>query len=138
VSEVDLPDRSAAAAGSRSADTLAASADRCRPPAVHWCPACCTPAERFYRADTTTPSFAYPAAFNQLDDLALTHSPSAADNLQGANTDQATLSRRLDGASRAWLVEMDGNSVPTPLADSGLHPVAVYPAGDITITLYEH
>jgi hypothetical protein len=36
-----------------------------------------------------------------------------------------------------WLVETGGTSVPVPLADSGLHLAAAYPAGDIAVALYE-
>jgi mannosyltransferase len=82
-------------------------------------------------------AFAYPAAFGPLDHLALAQSPSASGTLRGTETDQATLGRRLDGVSRVWLVETGGNSVPVPLADSGLHLAAVYPAGDIAVALYE-
>jgi mannosyltransferase len=82
-------------------------------------------------------AFGYPAAFGPLDDLALAKSPSASGTLRGTETDQATLGQRLDGVSRAWLVETGGSSVPVPLAHSGLHLVAVYPAGDIAVALYE-
>jgi mannosyltransferase len=80
---------------------------------------------------------AYPAAFGPLDDLALAESPAASGTLRGIDTSQATLARRLDGARRVWLVEMLGSNVPAPLADSALHRVASYPAGDITVFLYE-
>jgi mannosyltransferase len=82
-------------------------------------------------------SFGYPAAFGPLDDLALAKSPSASGTRRGTETDQPALAQRLDGVSRVWLVETGGNSVPIPLADSDLHLAAVYPAGDITIALYE-
>jgi mannosyltransferase len=82
-------------------------------------------------------AFGYPAAFGPLDDLALAQSPSASGTLRGTEADQATLDQRLDGVSRVWLVETGGTSVPVPLADSGLHLAAVYPAGDITAALYE-
>jgi mannosyltransferase len=82
-------------------------------------------------------AFGYPAAFGPLDDLALAQSPSASGTLRGTETDQATLDQRLDSVSRVWLVETGGTSVPVPLADSGLHLAAVYPAGDIAVALYE-
>jgi mannosyltransferase len=82
-------------------------------------------------------AFGYPAAFGPLDDLALAQSPSASGTLRGTETDQATLGRRLDGVGRVWLVDLFRKSVPFPLADSGLHLAAVYPAGDITVALYE-
>jgi mannosyltransferase len=82
-------------------------------------------------------AFGYPAAFRPLDDLALAQSPSASGTLRGTDTDQATLGRRLDGVSRVWLAGLFRNSVPFPLAGSGLHLAAVYPAGDITVALYE-
>jgi mannosyltransferase len=82
-------------------------------------------------------AFGYPAAFRPLDDLALAQSPSASGTLRGTDTDQATLGRRLAGVSRVWLVGLFRNSVPFPLAGSGLHLAAVYPAGDITVALYE-
>jgi mannosyltransferase len=82
-------------------------------------------------------AFGYPKAFGPLDDLALARSPGASGTLRGTETDQATLGRRLQGVSRVWLVETGGNSVPVPLADSGLHRGAVYPAGDITVALYQ-
>jgi mannosyltransferase len=81
--------------------------------------------------------YAYPAAFGKLDDLALAQSPSASGTLRGTETGRATLGRRLNGASRVWLVELDGNSVPGPLADSGLHLAAGYRAGGIAVALYE-
>lgn len=80
---------------------------------------------------------AYPAAFSWLDDLALAESPVASGTLRGVDISQATLARRLDRARRVWLVEMLGTSVPAPLAGSGLHRVASYRAGDITVSLYE-
>jgi mannosyltransferase len=80
---------------------------------------------------------AYPAAFGSLDDLALAESPAASGTLRGIDTSQATLARRLDQARRVWLVEMLGTRVPVPLAHSGLHRVASYPAGDLTVSLYE-
>jgi mannosyltransferase len=79
----------------------------------------------------------YPAAFGGLDDLALAGSPSASGTLRGTETDQATLIRRLDGANRVWLVETGGSGVPRPLADSGLHRVVSYPAGDVSVSLYQ-
>ena len=82
-------------------------------------------------------SFGYPAAFGPLDDLALARSPAASGTLTGVETDQATLIRRLDGAHRVWLVETGGNAVPAPLAASGLHLAAVFPAGNVTVTLYQ-
>lgn len=82
-------------------------------------------------------AFGYPAAFAPLDDLALAVSPSVSGTLRDAETDQVTLSRRLDGTDRVWLVETGGTSVPVPLADSGLRVAATYPAGDITVTLYQ-
>jgi mannosyltransferase len=82
-------------------------------------------------------AFGYPAAFGPLDDLALARSPSASGTLRGTETDQATLGRRIEGVSRVWLVETGGTSVPVPLADSGLHLAAVYPAGDIAVALYQ-
>jgi mannosyltransferase len=82
-------------------------------------------------------AFGYLAAFGPLDDLSLAQSPSASGTLRGTETDQATLVHRLDGVSRVWLVETGGASVPVPLADSGLHLAAVYPAGDITVARYE-
>jgi mannosyltransferase len=81
-------------------------------------------------------AFGYPAAFGPLDDLALAASPSASGTLRGTETDQATLSHRLDGVSRVWLVETGGSSVPVPLAGSGLHRAAAYRAGDITVAVY--
>lgn len=81
--------------------------------------------------------FGYPAAFAPLDDLALARSPSASGTLRGTETDQATLARRLDGADRVWLVELAGDSVPRPLADSGLYQAASYQAGDIEVALYQ-
>lgn len=82
-------------------------------------------------------AFGYPAAFGPLDDLALAQSPGASGTLRGIETDQATLSARLDDVSRVWLVETGGNSMPAPLVDSGLHLTAVYPAGDIAVVLYQ-
>ena len=82
-------------------------------------------------------SFAYPAAFKPLDDLALAASPAKSGTLVGTNTDQATLTRRLDGANRVWLFQMRGTGVPAPLAHSGLHLAAVYTAGDIRVSLYD-
>jgi mannosyltransferase len=82
-------------------------------------------------------AFGYRAALGPLDDLALAQSPSASGTLRGTETDQVTLARRLDGVSRVWLVETGGTSVPVPLADSGLHLAAVYPAGDIAVARYE-
>lgn len=81
--------------------------------------------------------FGYPAAFGRLDDLALAASPSASGTLRGTETDPATLGRRIAGVSRVWLVELAGTSVPVPLTDSALHRVAGYPAGDVTVTLYQ-
>ena len=81
-------------------------------------------------------AYGYPAAFGPLDDLALGQSPGASGTLRGTETDQATLIHRLDGAGRVWLVETGGTSVPVPLADSDLHLITVYPAGNITVALY--
>lgn len=113
------------------ADSLAAR-ERPGDGVLYYCPSC------QYPNVTREFEFAYPAAFSSLDDLALAQSPSASDTLRGIDTDQATLNRRLDAASRVWLVEMGGNSIPASLADSGLHPAGVYPVSDITVTLYEH
>jgi mannosyltransferase len=82
-------------------------------------------------------AFAYPAAFGPLDDLALARSPGVSGTLRGTDTDQVTLRRRLAGVRRVWLIETGGADVPVALADSGLHRAAVYPAGDITVALYE-
>lgn len=80
---------------------------------------------------------AYPAAFAPLDDLALAQSPSASATLRGTETDPATLMQRLYDVGRVWLVETGGASAPAPLAAAGLHLAAVYPAGDITVALYQ-
>jgi mannosyltransferase len=82
-------------------------------------------------------AFGYPAAFGPLDDLSLAASPGASGTLRGTETDQATLIRRLDGVNRVWLVETGGNTVPAPLTAGGLHRVAVFPAGDVLVTLYQ-
>ncbi|WP_328609126.1 hypothetical protein OG943_08385 [Amycolatopsis sp. NBC_00345] len=82
-------------------------------------------------------AFAYPAAFDPLDDLALAESPSASGTLRGTRTDPATLARRLDGVSRVWLIETGGKRLPGPLAGRGLHLARVYPADNITVALYE-
>jgi mannosyltransferase len=79
----------------------------------------------------------YPAAFGPLDDLALARSPSASGTLRGIETDQASLTRRLDGVSRVWLVETGGTRVPGPLVDAGLHLAAAYSAGNIAVVLYQ-
>lgn len=81
-------------------------------------------------------AFAYPAAFGALDDLALAASPSASGTLRGTETDRATLTRRIDGADRVWLVETGGSVVPTTLI--GMYRVEMYAAGDISVSLYEH
>jgi mannosyltransferase len=112
-----------------AADILAAR-ERPGDGVLYDCPTC------HYRDMPREFEFGYPAAFDPLDDLALARSPGASGTLRGTESDQATLDRRLDGVSRVWLVETGGNSVPAPLADSGLHRAAVYPAGDITVTLY--
>lgn len=97
------------------------------------CPGC-------QRPEASTPrefAFAYPAAFKSLGDLALAQSPAASNTLLGTNVSPATLTHRLDDAQRVWLVDILGTEVPAPLSHSGLHRVSVYPAGDITISLYE-
>ena len=38
--------------------------------------------------------------------------------------------------STSWLVETGGYRVPVPLTERDLRPVAVYPAGDLTVALY--
>ena len=81
-------------------------------------------------------AFGYPAAFGPLDDLALAASPSTSGTLRGTEVDQATLSRRLDAVGRVWLVETGGTTVPAAL--TGMHKIAMYPAGDITVALYQH
>ena len=83
-------------------------------------------------------AFAYPAAFAPLEDLALAESPSASGTLRGTTTDQATLDRRIEGARRVWLIETGGKTLPGPLAGRGLRLVAVYPADNVTVALYEH
>lgn len=80
--------------------------------------------------------FAYPAAFKPLDDLAQASSPAASGTLLGTDVGHPTLDRRLDDASRLWLVDMRGTSVPATIAHSGLHLASFYPAGDITVALY--
>lgn len=95
------------------------------------CPTC------HYRDTPREFAFGYPAAFDPLDDLALADSPSASGTLRGTETDQTTLRRRLAGVSRVWLVELNGTSVPAPLADSGLHLVSVDQEGDVTVSRYE-
>ena len=115
----------------RAAATVLAQHERPGDGVLYECPTC------HYPDMPREFAFAYPAAFGSLDDLALARSPSAAGTLRGIETDPATLERRLDGVGRVWLVETGGNSVPAPLAGSGLHLVAVYPAGDITVTSYE-
>jgi hypothetical protein len=46
------------------------------------------------------------------------------------------LSRRLDAVDRVWLVETGGTTVPAAL--TGMHKIAMYPAGDIIVALYQH
>jgi mannosyltransferase len=82
-------------------------------------------------------AFGYPAAFAALDDLSLARSPSASGTLRGTDIDQATLAGRLDDAKRVWQVELEGDTRAAPLTDSGLHLAATYPAGDITVVLYQ-
>jgi mannosyltransferase len=115
----------------RVAADIIAARERPGDGVLYACPAC------HYTDMPREFAFGYPAAFGPLDDLALAQSPSASGTLRGTQTGQATLGRRLDGVSRVWLVETGGTSVPVPLAGSGLHLAAVYPAGDITVTLYE-
>ena len=81
-------------------------------------------------------AFAYPSAFAPLDDLDLAQSPSTSGTLRGTETDPATLSRRIEGVYRVWLVETGGTSVPTAL--TGMHKTAIYSAGDIIVDLYQH
>jgi mannosyltransferase len=81
-------------------------------------------------------AFGYPAAFGPLDDLALAASPSASGTLRGAEVDRATLSGRLDAVDRVWLVETGGTTVPAAL--TGMHKIAMYPAGDIIVALYQY
>jgi mannosyltransferase len=81
-------------------------------------------------------AFGYPAAFGPLDDLALAASPGTSGTLRGAEVDRATLSRRLDAVDRVWLVETGGTTVPAAL--TGMHKIAMYPAGDIIVALYQH
>lgn len=82
-------------------------------------------------------AFAYPEAFRQLDDVTLAASPAASGTLIGTDVTPALLTWRLDHANRVWLVDMLGSKAPAPLAASGLHRVASYQAGDVTISLYE-
>ncbi|HEX4224683.1 MAG TPA: glycosyltransferase family 39 protein [Pseudonocardiaceae bacterium] len=98
---------------------------------LYYCPSCrATDMPRDF-------SFGYPAAFGPLDDLALAQSPAASGTLTGIDTDRPTLIRRLDGINRVWLVETGGNAVPAPLADSGLHLAALFPAGNVLVALYQ-
>ena len=115
----------------RAAATVLAQHERPGDGVLYDCPTC------YYRDMPREFAFGYPAAFGPLDDLSLAQSPRASGTLRGIQTGQATLSRRLDGVSRVWLVETGGTSVPVPLADSGLHRAAAYTAGDITVALYE-
>ncbi|MEV5721678.1 hypothetical protein AB0L41_48175, partial [Amycolatopsis mediterranei] len=45
--------------------------------------------------------------------------------------------QQLDGVNRVWLLQTGGTSVPIPLTDSSLHLAARYPAGDLTVALYQ-
>ena len=81
-------------------------------------------------------AFAYPAAFAPLDDLDLAQSPSTSGTLRGIGTDPTTLSRRINGVDRVWLIETGGTSVPTVL--TSMHKTATYSAGDIIVDLYQH
>lgn len=115
----------------RAAATVLAQYERPGDGVLYDCPTC------HYPDMPREFAFGYPAAFGPLDDLALAQSPSASGTLRGTETDQATQVRRIDGASRVWLLRTGGTSVPAPLADSGLHLAAAYPAGTITVALYE-
>jgi mannosyltransferase len=115
----------------RAAAAILAARERPGDGVLYECPTC------HYRDTPREFAFAYPAAFAPLDDLALAQSPRASGTLRGTETSPATLGRRLHGVSRVWLVKLYGKHAPAPSAVSGLHPVAAYRAGDLTVTLYE-
>lgn len=115
----------------RAAASVLARYERPGDGVLYDCPVC------HYHDTPREFAFGYPAAFGPLDDLALARSPVVSGTLRGTETDRATLSRRIDRVSRVWLVELEGAGVSVPLVDGGLHLIAVHPAGDITVALYE-
>jgi mannosyltransferase len=115
----------------RAAAAILAAHERPGDGVLYECPTC------HYRDTPREFAFAYPAAFAPLDDLALARPPRASGTLRGTETSPATLARRLNRVGRVWLVRLYGKNAAAPPIGSGLHPVAAYRAGDITVTLYE-
>jgi mannosyltransferase len=87
-------------------------------------------------------SYAYPAAWSRLDDIALARSPAAAADLSGRQVPKAVLRQRLAAASRVWLVARP-SAVRSPRFRgyqrrmlAGMHLVRNWKVRSIVLRLY--